>query len=142
MIVDCEVVCQQSVSRKSSVSVDLSDFLGAPLMQAIPSDTPFISLNKGTTLLQIKVDLPGLVPGRFLVDVWIGTHNLETLAYVSKAVSIMIDESPIPNRTFPHHPDHGFMIAPSSCKYQPANDPGNWISGEIVSYASHRSRSD
>jgi lipopolysaccharide transport system ATP-binding protein len=115
LIVDAEIVCEEDGPPETFVSVDLCDALGTPLLQAIPEGRPFLNLSRGANSLQIRVDLPGLTPGRYLADLWIGTHYTRTLDYAKRVVAINIDESPVPGRTFPHTPDHGFMIAPSHC---------------------------
>jgi lipopolysaccharide transport system ATP-binding protein len=115
LLFDAEIVCDRDSLSQTFVSVDLCDALGTPLMQAIPQGQPFLNLVRGVNCLQIKVDLPRLTPGRYLADLWIGTHYSATLDYVKRVVAINVEESPIPNRTFPHTPDHGFMIAPSCC---------------------------
>jgi len=118
LIVDAEIVCQEDDAPQTFVSIDLCDALGTPLMQAIPEGRPFLTLSKGVNCLQMTVDLPGLTPGRYLADLWVGTHYSRTLDYVKRAVAINIDESPIAGRTYPHPREHGFMIVPSNCYVQ------------------------
>jgi lipopolysaccharide transport system ATP-binding protein len=115
LIVDAEIVCEEENPAQTFVSIDLCDALGTPLMQAIPEGRPFLNLALGMNCIQITVDLPGLTPGRYLADLWIGTHYTRTLDYVKRVVAITVEESPMPNRTFPHSAGHGFMIAPSDC---------------------------
>jgi hypothetical protein len=115
MVADVEMICEEENHPQAFVAIDLCDALGGPLMQAIPEGRPFLNLSPGLNSLQITVDLPGLTPGRYLADLWIGTHYTRTLDYVKRVVAINIEESPMPERTFPHTPDHGFMVAPSCC---------------------------
>jgi lipopolysaccharide transport system ATP-binding protein len=115
LVVDAEIVCEEDSPAQTFVSIDLCDALGTPLMQAIPEGRPFLDLYRGVNTLQITVDLPGLTPGRYLADLWIGTHYTRTLDYVKRVVAITVEESPMHNRTFPHSADHGFMVAPSYC---------------------------
>ena len=63
MIVACEIRCRQPIQRLSFLCIDICDFLGTPIMQAIPIGKPFLPLDKGTVFVQTTVDLPGLVPG-------------------------------------------------------------------------------
>jgi lipopolysaccharide transport system ATP-binding protein len=115
LIIDAEIVCEKDNVPQTFVSVDLCDALGAPLIQAIPQGQPFLSLSRGVNCIQLVVNLPGLTPGRYSADLWIGTHYTATLDYIKRVIAITIEESPMPNRTYPHTPDHGFMIAPSHC---------------------------
>lgn len=115
LIVDAEIVSEEDNALKAFVAIDLCDALGTPLLQAIPHGQPLLTLSEGVSCIRIRVDLPGLTPGRYLADLWIGTHYTATLDYVKRAVAIAIEESPMPNRTYPHPRDHGFMIAQSQC---------------------------
>jgi len=115
LVVDAEIICDHSQPAKTFVSIDVCDALGSPLMQAIPVGRPFLDLSRGSNYVQLTVDLPGLTPGQYLADFWIGTHYSSTLDYIKQAISISIETSPIPERIFPHSSDHGFMIAPSRC---------------------------
>jgi lipopolysaccharide transport system ATP-binding protein len=44
------------------------------------------------------------------VSAWIGPHNLETFDIVNDGIAFEIQDSPSPGRTFPHTPDHGFIV--------------------------------
>jgi lipopolysaccharide transport system ATP-binding protein len=81
-------------------------------MQAIPTIKPFIKHEGKCTYRQYKVDvdLPNLVPGRYEVSVWYGSHNTDTIEWLQRILGFEILESPVEGRTFPHSPDHGFIV--------------------------------
>jgi hypothetical protein len=104
----------QSRSRKSHkpafLAVDISEPSGAVIMQALPQLEGFIRPEDSPQEIEVKIDLPPLIPGIYRAGVWIGTHNTETLDEVRGCVSFTITESPSPGRTFPHTTDHGFIV--------------------------------
>jgi lipopolysaccharide transport system ATP-binding protein len=111
------LVCQEEVFPKTFTSIDLCDAFGTPLLQAIPVGEPFLKLRKGKYALSINANLPPLIPGRYALDLWVGTHYTSTIDYVKNVVSVTVEESPVPNRTFPHSVDHGSLVASSKCEY-------------------------
>jgi lipopolysaccharide transport system ATP-binding protein len=116
--IQAEVVCLEEDYPRSFVAVDLCDVLGTPLLQAVPKNEPFLKLQRGRYLLDITLDLPALIPGRYSLDLWIGAHFSSTLDYVKNVVAIQIYDSPVANRSFPHNADHGFLVANATCEYE------------------------
>jgi lipopolysaccharide transport system ATP-binding protein len=93
-------------------------------MQAIPCYENFLHYQKELHLLRINIQLPPLIPGEYLVSVWVGSHNSETMDWIKEAVLFEINESPIKNRSYPHSSDHGYIVPISSCiksKYEGVN---------------------
>ena len=105
---DCVIVAE-SAGRPVSIAVDV-ETNSFPIMQAIPNLKPFIGGAPGTYNVTVDVDLPPLVPGVYSFNFWIGPHNTETFDNVREAVKIEISDSPSAGRTFPHSPDHGFIV--------------------------------
>jgi len=97
------------------VAVDISDGLGTTILQALPAPEPFIKCSEGEYMLCLEIDLPPLIPGRYIADLWIGCHHTETLDWVKNAVELMIGESPTVGRSYPHLPEHGHIVPPSRC---------------------------
>jgi len=58
----------------------------------------------------MEIDLPPLVPGRYLADPWVGSHFNMTDDYIRQAVAFDIGESPTPGRSFPHYPHNGQIV--------------------------------
>lgn len=99
------------------IAVDISDSFGTTHMQALPVPEPFIRCVEGQYLqLNLEVDLPPLVPGRYVAHPWIGWQNSETLDWVKDAVEIVVQESPTAGRTYSHLPEHGYIAPVSRCQ--------------------------
>ena len=96
--------------KPAFLAVDISEPSGAVIMQALPQLEGFIRPEDSPHKIEVKIDLPPLIPGIYRAGVWIGTHNTETLDEVRGCVSFTITESPSPGRTFPHTTDHGFIV--------------------------------
>jgi lipopolysaccharide transport system ATP-binding protein len=94
------------------LAIDIST-IHTTIMQALPSVTPFITVENVQEPFEVSVDLPPLIPGVYYADFWIGSHNNETADFVEKAIQFEIIESPTSNRTFPHSADHGFVVPES-----------------------------
>jgi lipopolysaccharide transport system ATP-binding protein len=95
--------------KPTFLAIDIST-IHTTLMQALPSITPFITPDNFREPFEVSVDLPPLIPGVYYADFWIGSHNNETADFIEKAIQFEIIESPTSNRTFPHSPDHGFVV--------------------------------
>jgi lipopolysaccharide transport system ATP-binding protein len=121
LTVTADVVCTRRPRRKLFVSVDLCDSFGTPLMQALPIPEPFMELREGDYRVQIQIQLPPMIPGRYIADVWLGSHHATTVDYVQRAVAVEIEDSPALGRTFPHSPNHGYLVPESCCEYERTN---------------------
>jgi lipopolysaccharide transport system ATP-binding protein len=92
------------------IAVDVKDRLLAPVMQALPSATPFVPGKPGPIHLSFEIDLPPLVPGIYYLDLWIGHHYSKTCDYVENALGFEVADSPTPGRGYPHTLDHGSIV--------------------------------
>jgi lipopolysaccharide transport system ATP-binding protein len=99
-----------SAHKPAFVALDISNETGTVLMQALPSLTGFITSETDTHLFEMKIELPPLIPGRYSISSWVGSHNSETLDEIQECVSFDIEMSPTPGRTFPHTSDHGYIV--------------------------------
>ncbi len=108
--------------RPALVAIDIADSSGTVLLQAIPRLEGFLHPNTVPQGLSIAVDLPPLIPGRYSVSVWLGSHMNETLDEVKEAVEFEITESPTPGRVFPHGKEHGFAVPFSRVLTNPRSD--------------------
>lgn len=104
--------------RAAIVAFDIADSMGATIMQSLPSVEPFITAGNSKKRFLFDIELPPLVPGRYHVSAWIGPHNLETYDFVREAIAFEIQESPSAGRTFPHTPDHGFIVPHTTFQIQ------------------------
>jgi lipopolysaccharide transport system ATP-binding protein len=92
------------------IAFDIMDSFGVTVMQSLPSVEPFITPEQSRNTFVFEIELPPLVPGEYRVSAWIGPHNLETFDIVNDGIAFEIQDSPSPGRTFPHTPDHGFIV--------------------------------
>ena len=113
-------VCVRLVSRsthdRAFLAVDISDASGGIIMQAIPTLDRFIDGEPGEHEVGVDIELPPLIPGRYLVSVWVGSHNTATLDTVKEVAGFEIEQSPTQGRTFPHSPDHGYVVPRSQLR--------------------------
>lgn len=116
--IHANVICDGPVSVRALLAVDLRDAFGAPILQAMPFVQPDIELKNGNYIVDVQIDLPGLIPAQYTADLWLGTHHTEDLDYVKSVISFTIDESPTSGRSFPHHSYHGHMMAGCRCQYR------------------------
>jgi lipopolysaccharide transport system ATP-binding protein len=92
------------------LAVDILSLSGVGLMQAVPQVAPYINDTEPEHTVQISIDLPPLIPNQYLVSVWVGSHNTETLDVVKDAIMFDINESPIPERIFPYSAEQGYIV--------------------------------
>ena len=100
--------------RQVFLAVDILDRNSSPIMQAVPRHTPFIGGAPGKYQVEMTIELPPLVPGIYKLEFWIGPHNNENSDYIPNSMMIEIVDSPSAGRSYPHHPDHGFMVPTST----------------------------
>ena len=100
--------------RPAYVAVDILDSAGGVIMQALPRLDGFLTSGSGQHRLHISVHLPPLIPGVYFGTVWTGSHFTETLDEVVRAVRFEVHESPTVGRSYPHSPDHGRIVPPST----------------------------
>jgi lipopolysaccharide transport system ATP-binding protein len=128
LVLEAQVVCAGK-GPDFYIAVDISDSFGTTHLQALPVPEPFIKCTEGDYVLSVEIDLPPLVPGRYVAHPWIGWQNSETLDWVKDAVEIVIQESPTAGRTYSHLPEHGYIAPVSRCNVRKLGQE----SGEIQS---------
>lgn len=99
--------------KPAFVAVDIRALGGTPVMQALPEIDAFIYDAFPKHLVQLTIELGGIIPGRYSVSVWAGSHNEETLDFAEEVAAFEVHESPTVGRSFPHTPDHGFLVPTS-----------------------------
>jgi lipopolysaccharide transport system ATP-binding protein len=97
-------------SDDAFVAVDIFDDTGAAMMQALPQPRPFLEMGRGLHQLTMEIELPPLVPGRYIADAWVGSHYTSTYDWLKRALAFEILETPSPGRTFPHTLEHGRIV--------------------------------
>ena len=103
----------RGMHKPAFVSFDITDASGVALMQALPALEGFVHPREGGQSFQVLVDLPPLVPGRYWISPWVGSHNTETFDMIRQCAAFEVTDSPTVGRTFPHTADHGYIV-PSS----------------------------
>lgn len=102
-----------STHKLAFVAFDILDSLGISIMQALPRSEGFLHDQAGRHDIDVEVELPPLIPGRYGVTSWVGPHNTLTYDQVENVLSFTVEDSPDRGRTFPHTADHGHVIPPS-----------------------------
>ena len=111
-----------STHNKAFMAVDITDATGGAVMQALPVLEGFIADNSSIHKLKVEICLPPIVPGQYMLTLWVGSHNTETLDEVKECVGFEIEDSPTMGRTVPHTPaDHGYIVPPSAIEYFVSN---------------------
>lgn len=97
------------------VVLDFMEAAGTTIMQAMPSIRPYIGFEAAGArqTVSLAVELPGLVPGNYDVSIWHGSHNTDTMEWWKKILRFNVLDSPVEGRTYPHPPEHGFVVAKS-----------------------------
>jgi lipopolysaccharide transport system ATP-binding protein len=117
--INCKIVSNRN-HKNGFLAFDISNSMGITIMQAIPVSEPFIAYSTTTQRVEIKIDLPPLIPDTYKISAWLGSHNTETICWLKEVISFEINASPIPGRNFPHSPHNGFLIPSSRIKYDKA----------------------
>jgi lipopolysaccharide transport system ATP-binding protein len=104
--------------RPAFLSLTVRDFTGLPVLEALPTIEGFLLPEAGQHTVRLRVTLPPLIPRQYHVAAWVGAHFTETLDWVPECVRFEIACSPTPNRTVPHSPDQGYIVAHSDLEYK------------------------
>jgi lipopolysaccharide transport system ATP-binding protein len=112
----CGISIRSKGAQRAFIAVDVLDRNSTVIMQAEPQPEPFIGGAPGLYSLELKVELPPLIPGTYNLDFWLGSHNTQTLDYIRPAAMFDVFDSPSPERTFPYTTDHGSIIPMSSVR--------------------------
>jgi len=112
LVVDCTFFSQTG-QRPAIIAFDITDSIGTPIMQALPSLEPFITSANSDKFFRFCIALPPVIPGNYRLSAWVGPHNLETYDFVEECVSFDVCGSPTLGRTFPHTTNHGFVVPAS-----------------------------
>ena len=102
-----------SQHKPAHLAIDIMDNLGTGIMQAIPTTENYITNDRAEQLVKVTIELPPLIPERYVVSVWAGSHNTETIDWVKEAVMFEINDSPTIGRSFPHNSEHGYIVPAS-----------------------------
>lgn len=118
--ISCKIA-SQSPHKELFVAFDISNSRGLVIGQAIPRSNPFIEYSSDIQTIVTQIELPPLIPDHYMLSVWIGPHNTETICWERDTVGFEINESPIKGRNFPHSHHNGFIVPPSRILNDKAN---------------------
>jgi lipopolysaccharide transport system ATP-binding protein len=110
----CRVRVNDTACR-TFLAVDISNSLGAGIMQALPDVLPFIPDAAGDYDLYIEITLPPLIPGLYCVSFWLGPHNTITYDFIESVVAFEVVSTPTAGRVFPHSVELGYIVPQSKC---------------------------
>jgi lipopolysaccharide transport system ATP-binding protein len=110
--------CQLDLSVQRScatslLSIEIQDARGNSIIETVPSLSAFVPGKPGQYQITVDISLPLLIPGTYWVSFWLGPHGSETYDSLYGALSFDVLDSPTPGRTFPHNPEHGYVVAQS-----------------------------
>ncbi len=118
LVLELDIILESRTKHKPAfLAVDILDAAGTAIMQALPQTEGFIECTLSKHLVHVSIQLPPLIPGQYLASLWLGSHNTETLDEVKEAIFFEVCDSPTPNRTFPHHISHGYIVPTSTVSY-------------------------
>jgi lipopolysaccharide transport system ATP-binding protein len=113
LLIDMDVFSRAD-HKAAFIAFDILASNGVCVMQALPTLTPFIDGNSGKQTLTTRVEMPPLIPGRYSVSAWAGSHFSDTLDFAEHMSEFEVTVSPTPGRAAPHTYDHGFIVPPST----------------------------
>jgi lipopolysaccharide transport system ATP-binding protein len=114
--VDVEMA-SHSEHRPAFIAIDILDAMSVPIMQALPSAEGFIPCDRPRHEVHVAIDLPPLIPGVYGINVWVGSHNTQTLDLIRSCANFEITQSPTPERTYPHSATAGYIVPTSRVSY-------------------------
>lgn len=112
LVINSSIQCFSNMAP-SFISYDIFSRIGTPIGQAIPNLESFIRPSDDAINLTTEIDLNGFIPGDYYIDAWLGPHHSETYDWPKECVEFSIIESPQKGRTYPHHPNHGYIVIES-----------------------------
>ncbi|MGN7986710.1 ABC transporter ATP-binding protein [Pedobacter sp. 22226] len=105
-----------SKNAPAFITFDIKDDQGKPIIQSMPSATPFIIIQKGIIDIDLVIALTGLVPGFYSISPWIGPQNTITYDRHEDVLVFEITQSPTKDRVFPYYKSDGFISAPTTAE--------------------------
>lgn len=113
-VLDVDVTLEtRAVHEPALLAIYVTDAAGTGVLHAMPHQEPFLPPASAPHRIRVSIDLPPLIPGRYLITVWTGSHAHQTLDVVRYVTAFEIHDFPTPGRTFPYSSQHGFTAPPS-----------------------------
>jgi lipopolysaccharide transport system ATP-binding protein len=106
--------------RAAIIAIEILDVTSTSVMQSIPTIEGFITDDCDRHTVRMTIDLPPLIPGQYMLTVWVGSHLSETIDEVKECVGFEVEKSPTRGRTYPHNSVHGFIVPKAIVQYEPA----------------------
>ncbi len=112
-----------SKHKPAFIAVDIQDLSGTVVMQALPTIERFLRDDHPYHYVHLTIHLPPMIPRKYGVTIWVGSHNTQTYDEAKDCVSFEVGQTPTQNRTFPHTPDHGYIVPHTDLEYKPLVRP-------------------
>ncbi len=112
-----EIVSNQ-IHKNGFIAFDVYSDSDEIIFQTIPQEQPFVKYSESIEKFSFLIDLPPLIPGRYFMSVWLGSHYSHTLDWRMKVVSFDVIDSPIPGRVYPHQKNRGYFCPGSKILIQ------------------------
>lgn len=106
-------LCSKQFHKNLFIAFDVHSDSDEIIFQSIPQEEPFIAFKEFIQNFNFEIDLPPLIPGRYFLSVWIGTHYSQTLDWKLNVVSFEVNHPPTFGRVHPYSRDKGFFISKS-----------------------------
>jgi lipopolysaccharide transport system ATP-binding protein len=105
------ILNSNNIHKACHIAFDISDDGDIPLFQTIMDEE--VIYTNGIQKYLLTINLPPLIPGRYYISAWIGSHNIETHDWLKNVLFFDIEESPMKNRVIPYSKNNGFMFLSS-----------------------------
>lgn len=98
------------------IAFDIKNGMGTTIIQAIPTQNPFIFFEEEESDYISEVYLNGLIPDTYSLSIWIGASYAQTYEWLHDILSFEVIISPISGRSVPHQIANGSIISYSLIK--------------------------
>ena len=116
LVVDMEL---ESIGehRPAWIDLEIKDAASISVAQPLPTIEGFLLPQNRQHRVKMTVELPPLIPGAYSVTVEVMSHNTDLIDQVRECVGFEIATSPTEGRTYPHTPDHGYVVPITHLEY-------------------------
>ncbi len=104
----------ESIQNGAFLAIYISSYDSEPLMEGIPGYSNIFFKEKNMTQkVKIEINLFGLIPGTYMLGIWLGLDHFNELDYLPEIIQFEISENPMKNRNI-IYPKHAGFIVPET----------------------------